>query len=170
MGLRIYRILITLFLIWSIISTVCLAYYYNQYLSLSRQYNVLYRDYEELVKQYNSIVEENRKLNASLIYVDMLIDYGNGTYTWFNNTIVTRNTTLFQATVKICLVEYKVYSFGIYITSINGVSEKKVAGGGYSWIWYYWNTTSNKWEMGSVGADHYVLSNGDIVMWKYTKW
>lgn len=169
MNLKIYRALIILFLLWSIMSTISLAYYYNQYLSLSRQYNELYGDYKELVEQYNSLVEENRKLNASLIYVNMLIDYGNGTYKWFNNTILTRNTTLFQATVKICLVEYKVYPFGVYITSINGLREKKTASGGYFWIWYYWNTTSNKWEMGSVGADRYILSNKDIIMWKYTK-
>lgn len=112
-----------------------------------------------MIKSLQAIVSETS------LKVNIAISYGNGTIVWYNNTYFPIGFSLFNATQKLCKIEYVTYPFGIYITSINNVSEDPSAK--KYWIWYTWS--SNKWEMGPVGADQYVLKNGDVLKWELTK-
>ncbi len=95
--------------------------------------------------------------------VNILIDYGNGTRVWYNNTLVPRESTLLKATEIIAEVDYIIGEYGAFVTHINGV-------GGESnryWIWYIWNSTENNWSWGPVACDRYILREEDTVAWKY---
>jgi len=133
-----------------ILSAYVSIYYYNEY---SR--------YKDL---YSRAVEELKRLKTHML-VSVLIDYGNGTLEWHNETEVPIGSTLLNVTEKVADVNYTVYTFGVLVTSING------RGGdpNYYWIWYIWNATSSRWELGPVAADAFTLHHGDIVAWIYEK-
>lgn len=137
-----------IFLIWAIIAT-----------STSVNYYQLSQNQETIIKNLQAIISETS------LKVDIAINYGNGTIVWYNNTYFPIGFSLFNATQKLFKVKYTVYPFGIYINSINDVSEDPLAR--KYWIWYYW--AANKWEMGPVGSDQYILKNGDILKWELTK-
>ncbi len=95
--------------------------------------------------------------------VNILIDYGNGTKIWYNETLVPRESTLLGATEIVAKVDYYTTKDGSFVTHINGV-------GGESnryWIWYIWNSTENSWSWGPVACDRYILKEGDTVAWRY---
>jgi len=133
-----------------IISGYMSVYYYNEY----TKYQTL----------YNETVENLRELKSHML-VDVLIDYGNGTQEWYNETRVPIGATLFDATKEIAKINYTTGQFGILITAINGRKGKP----GYYWMWYIWNSTSGEWEMGPVAADAFTLHHGDTVSWVYEK-
>jgi hypothetical protein len=133
-----------------IISGFAAAYYYNEY----SRYRGL----------YGQAVEELRQLKTHML-VNVLIDYGNGTLEWHNETRVAIGATLFNVTKQIAEIDYTVGQFGAFITAING----KGGDPGYYWIWYIWNSTSSEWEMGMVAADAFTLHHGDTVAWRYEK-
>jgi len=134
-------------LILSIYATI---YYYNEY-----------SKYQNL---YTQAVEELRQLKTHML-VNVLIDYGNGTLEWHNETQVPIGATLLNVTEKIADINYTVYPFGVFITEING----KGGESDYYWIWYFWNSTTAQWESGTVAADIFVLHHGDTVSWVYEK-
>ncbi|KYH40382.1 MAG: hypothetical protein AYL33_006050 [Candidatus Bathyarchaeota archaeon B63] len=133
-----------------IISGFAAVYYYNEHLR-----------YRSL---YDQAVEELRKLRTHML-VNVLIDYGNGTREWHNGTMLPIGSSLFNATDLVADIDYTAYPFGVFITAING------RGGdpGYYWLWYIWNSTGSKWEIGPVAADAFTLHHGDTVAWKYEK-
>jgi len=127
------------------------VYYYGEY----TRYETLYR---------NTL----RDLEALTIRVNILIDYGNGTRTWYNNTRVPLGFTLLNATSRIAKVNYSSYTFGgqsyAFVNKINGVGGDT----GKFWLWYYWDQSSSKWEYSLVASDSYILQDRSIVSWVYT--
>ncbi len=99
------------------------------------------------------------------ITINIGIDYGNGTRIWFNSTEINFGDTLFNATLKIAKVNYTIYPFGIFINSINNVSNDPKSG--MYWIWWYWDDEYKVWKLGPIGCDKYVLSDESIVIWIY---
>jgi len=132
-----------------IISSYLSLYYYME----NTKYQQLYRD-------------ALKELAEHTIFVDILIDYGNGTKTWHNNTRVPVGTNLFNATKRVTKITYDKYDWGILVTSINGVSGDQR----HFWLWDAWNPTKAQWEFGTVGADSLILKNGDKVRWVYSTW
>jgi hypothetical protein len=131
--------LLCLVLGMSIITT----YYYGEYMKYEDLYGKTLKDLEALTMQVN-----------------ILINYGNGTQEWHNNTRVPIGFSLLNATLTVAKVDYYYYP---YVKAINGV------GGSKFWLWYYWSETASNWESGSVASNEYILHNGDIVSWVYTQ-
>lgn len=129
-----------------VVSTVA-AYYYGEY----RRYQGLYED-------------TLRDLEAVTIHVSLLINYGNGTREWHNNTRVPVGFSVLNATLAVAEVDYAIGQYGAFVTAINGVGGDT----GMFWIWLYWNATSSEWKTGPVASDMHVLHNGDLVAWSYT--
>ncbi|MDH5810645.1 MAG: DUF4430 domain-containing protein [Candidatus Methanomethylicaceae archaeon] len=149
MKINIWAIASIIFLVWAVGATVATS---NYYMLSQRQ--------QTTIENLQSIVS-----NVA-IKVNLAVSYGNGTVTWYNDTYLPIGWTLFNATAKLCNVRFTVYpSMGIWINSINGVSEDPAAN--KYWIWYTW--TSNGWSMGPVGADQYMLKNGETIKWELTK-
>jgi len=123
----------------------------------------LYMENLSLKKRVSAIESET-------IFVDIGVDYGNGTVTWFNNTILPKGSTALSALVSIARVEYRIGDYGAYVLSVNGIWERKISNNeGFSWMWYYYDPEEGL-KMGPVAADKYVLSDGDIIVWRYEHW
>jgi len=130
-----------------IVAAYLTIYYYNE----STHYKSL----------YERAAADLKKLTMP---VNILIDYGNGTRKWYNNTLVPREASLFLATKIIASVESITYpEMGEFVTSINGVGGDP----GRYWIWYIWNQNEGKWDWGPVACDKYILQDSDTVMWRY---
>ena len=141
----------SLVLLCGLIASIYLSvYYYNE----SVRYQSLYRE----------AIEKLHHLRTHML-INILIDYGNGTKIWYNETEVPIGSSLLDATGNVARVDYQLFQYGAFVTAING------RGGdpGYYWMWYFWNSTSRKWEMGPVAADAYILHHGDAVSWVYEK-
>jgi len=121
--------------------------------------------YGESTKYQNFYKDTFQDLEALTIQVSILIDYGNGSREWHNNTRVPIGISLLNATRMVAEVNFTVYpGLGVFVNTINKV------GGGPSryWLWYYWNPLTSKWEMGMVACDAYILHHGDTLSWVYT--
>ena len=70
-----------------------------------------------------------------------------------------------NATKIVAEVDYTLGQWGAFVTHINGV------GGDPNTFWVYnvWNSTSTSWDYGPVGAEAYILQEGEIVSWVYQK-
>lgn len=118
-----------------------------------------YNRAEMYKREYESILEE---LEGLTITVNLLIDYGNGTAVWFNETLVPLGANLLMATEFIASVEYTVGEYGAFVTAINGV------GGDPNWFWLWYHLRDGGWELGPVACDAWTLHDGDVVAWRYT--
>lgn len=141
----------SLVLLCGLIASIYLSvYYYNE----SVRYQSLYRE----------AIEKLHHLRTHML-INILIDYGNGTKIWYNETEVPIGSSLLDATRNVAKVDYQLFQYGAFVTAING----RGGDSGYYWMWYFWNSTSRKWEMGPVAADAYILHHGDTVSWVYEK-
>jgi hypothetical protein len=133
-----------------IIASYSAAFYYTEY----EKYRELYVDTLNNLKEYEPYM-----------FITLLIDYDNGTHMWHNNTLVSRGADLLNATRIVAEVDYMLGQWGPFITHINGV------GGDANtfWLYYIWNETSANWDYGLVAADLYVLQEGEILSWVYTR-
>jgi len=117
--------------------------------------------------KYQSLLETLKKYEGCVMNIDICINYKewNGTIAWYNNTIVPLGCDLLNATKKIAIVNYTYWASqdASFVDAINGVWNS----GDKYWMWYRW--TGDKWEYGSVGADKYILSPNEIIMWCYEK-
>jgi len=149
MRTNIWAITTIVFLVWAMGATIAASNYY-----------MLSQKQQATIESLQSIVS-----NVA-IKVNLAISYGNGTVVWYNDTYLPIGYSLFNATAKLCRVGFTVYpSMGIWVNSINGVSEDPSTN--KYWIWYTWS--SNGWKMGPVGADQYPLRDGETLKWELTK-
>ena len=89
--------------------------------------------------------------------VELTIDYGNTTQVSYTNLT---GSTVFDILNQTTTVTYTQYAYGLFIESINGISNNE---GGSGYYWQYWVNE----ELGPVAADQYVLSDSGEVLWKY---
>jgi len=69
---------------------------------------------------------------------------------------------LLEVGSEVCDFEYvaEETEYGIYVSSIDGIDAAGMSG------WQYWVN----WQPGMVGADEYILAEGDSVLWGYGGW
>jgi len=164
---------------WAIATSILAAYYFVSYNEARRAYEDLMTAHQQTI---SAILDELSELHdliqrikeAGFVEVSLCIDYGNGTAEWHNNTLMPVGSTLFnlteQATWNLSYVVWP--GMGVYVTCINGVCERIITPGheGYSWIWYYWDPRAKTWIWGPTACDKHVLSDGEVLMWRYEHW
>ncbi|UCB60838.1 MAG: DUF4430 domain-containing protein [Candidatus Bathyarchaeota archaeon] len=132
--------------VWAILATGLAGYYYLRF--------------EDTLRAFHDV-------ESSIIEVDFVIDYGNGTATWHNGTQLIAGSTAFDALLAVTTdVQYKSHSFGKLITSINGKEEKENSG----WIWFYWDTEGSAWDYSLVAIDQHILHPDDMLRFEFTSW
>lgn len=133
--------------VWSAAATLTAAYYYTQYLETRRTFE---------------------ELKSLVIDVNLLMNYGNGTENWHNETVIA-GSTAFEALLTVTKnVEYQTTAYGVFVTAINGVKNvAETSASGHAWLWYYWDTTASKWTDLLKAADAYILRPNDSVTWRY---
>lgn len=137
-------------LVWSSVATMTAIYYYTQYADARKTFE---------------------ELEGLVMHANVMIDYGNGTLRWHNETIVAGSTAFDALLATTKKVEFKSYPVGVYVTSIDGVSEAVLTEkSGRSWLWYYWNAAASRWASANKAADMYILKPGDSTAWRYESW
>ncbi len=137
-------------LAWAISATVIATTYYSQY-------SYYYNNY------------------GKVIYIDVGINYGNGTLVWYNSVKVLSYMTVYDALLLVAdHVSASHGAYGVYVTEINGIMETA----NDSWLyainrndssvkaWY----SVNGWYYPGVAADQLHLKDGDKVVWVYLNW
>jgi len=134
-------------LVWAISGTVVAGYYLAQY-------NTYQNEYENLASEMESI-----------LLVNILTSYGNGTKVWYNNTALPVGSTAFKAILAIADIKYTDYGedLGILVTSINGV----VGNSTHGWLYWGWNAENSNWELPEYSASKYILHRGDTIAFAY---
>lgn len=131
--------------VWSLMATGYAGYYYMQY-----------RQLEDTLKTMQSLV----------LKVNVLINYGNGTKEWNNNTLVPIGATVFNATLAVADIDYSMWGEYVLINSINGIQGTQDTG----WIWWIWNRSTSQWQSTIEAANKHVLVDGDTIGWNYQNW
>ena len=122
---------------------------------------------------YGVALDLRMKYSNEIIFVNIGINYGNGTLVWYNDTRVIKGTTVFQALLFVAeRVNASTGVSGIYVKGINGVNEYD------SVAWLYaiygrevptWQKVDG-WRYPSVSSDKVVLENNDVVVWVFLNW
>jgi len=125
--------------------------------------------YAQASAQLSSLWASYLKLKPASVHVysaDILLNFGNGTRHWYNNTQVQPGWNFYTATIVLTNgnVQATWYpSFGEHlVNAIDGVSSTKTS---YWSLWTY-NSTA-LWQQASVGADDIPVYNGSVLAWTY---
>ncbi len=185
-SLSVYRVLAAVLLVWAVISTVFLGYYFNLYVDVERSKASLSSRISEFQGVLDNLKNELRNLSNQLelynrSYMDtisrlksllersvaiLVIDYGNGTIEHHKVYFVEGvNNTVFNLTISVAVVNYTYYaSYGDYfINGINGVYNRNVnSTSGYYWMFYV------NFRLSDKGAFQTKVYDGDVIIWNYT--
>lgn len=146
MKTNIWMAISVVFLIWAIGATAGLANYYQT----SQNQQTTISNLQSLVGNLG-------------IKVNIVIDYGNGTAEWHNNTYIPIGFSLFNATQTIANLSYTTSEMGTFVTGVNGVMQNVTAGK----YWVYDTWSNGTWEIVWSAALDYQLHNNEIVNWSF---
>ena len=121
-------------------------------------------DLATLWRSYQSLVDAGG--GKPLAYdVHMLVDYGNGTLRWYNDSTAQPGWNAYVATLVLLdgdlnATWYPQFGSGEhFVTAINGVP------GTESLSWSIWTYGGNQWTYSQVGADLIQAQNGTTIAW-----
>ena len=131
--------------------------------------------------QFSSVQTSYRETLTNLekisFKISILINYGNGTREWLNNTRIPIGSNTYNATLSVlgectsntglCAKYFPQY-MAHFINAINGVGlVKDEQHKNWAWILCLWDAGAKDWKISDVGADALVLQNGQILAWVY---
>jgi hypothetical protein len=162
----------------------------SSYRSLSGEYNSSLGDYNQtLTLLTNAVANLNTSTpayrNASLalsalwghykqlasfsgrrvpVYgVQMLVDYGNGTRRWYNDTSIQPGWNGYVASLVLLRGEVQAVWYPQYgehlVTGLGGVSQTE------SSSWFFWQRLPSGWVPSETGADQLRVNNGTTIAW-----
>lgn len=104
--------------------------------------------------------------SSSLYSADILIDFGNGTRHWYNNTQVQPGWNMYVETVVLSHGDLQAQWYPQYqehfVSGIDGVSNTKTN------FWFLWTHNSTaSWQTAEVGADMLPIYNGSVFAWTF---
>jgi hypothetical protein len=110
--------------------------------------------------QYSDILT---RIGGALIYVNVGVDYGNGTRTFYNDTKTLSGATLFDVTKQVFNITYQVGIYGTEVISVNNISKQ----GSFGWLYWIWNATGKSWSIVWENVDQYRVASRETFMWFY---
>ena len=118
-----------------------------------------------LWRSYQSLATLSSR-KAFVYEVDMLIDFGNGTRLWYNNTSVQPGWNGYVATLvlldgNVQAVWYPQYGEH-FVTGLDGIPDTDTN----YWFLLTYNRTAS-WQAAQVGADELQMLNGTVFAWTY---
>jgi len=127
------------------------------YQNASRELPGLWSEYLALAKAGRARVETYT--------VDMLLEYGNGSSEWINDTAVQPGWNLYTATLvalsgRVQSTWYPYLSGGEdFVDSLNGVAYSSTTS------WFLWTRANGTWQVASTGANLIPAFNGTAYAW-----
>jgi hypothetical protein len=123
-----------------------------------------YFQYDQAQSSNQRYVSELKQFGVSY-YTDVVIDYGNGTHHWYNNTKIQPGWNLYTVTLLVANgdVNATCCEYGShFVTGIGGVQNSNTK------YWFLWNyTTTASWQTAPVGPDEITVENNSIFAWTY---
>lgn len=125
-----------------------------------------------LLPNYLSLREENDRLTGMLkentIEVNVLVNFGNGTRTWYNATVLPSGSSMYNTTTRLFGTDVVATfsQYGVMVSEIAGVGTSQDHPNSY-WVWFRWDQTSRTWIMGDTAADQHRLSPAETVAWAF---
>lgn len=125
------------------------------YRNASLELSSLWRSYQQLASF------SGRK---ALAYgVHLLVDFGNGTRRWYNDTSVQPGWNGYVATLVLLRGNLQAAWYPQYgehlVTAVGGVSQTT------STSWFFWEFGGGAWTLSSTGADELQVYNGTSIAW-----
>ena len=124
-----------------------------------------YSKYNQVASDNSIYVSQLHQLGAKYT-PNILIDYDNGTFVWYNDTSLAPGSNLYAATVLIMNGNVNAsYSaeFGEHlVTGVGGVESTSTQ---FWWIWTF-NATSS-WQLAMLGVDELPITNGVVYAWTF---
>ena len=143
-----YGLIAVLVAIIVIVSSIAGLYYYQ---------------YSQVASENSTYVSELNQLNVKYLS-NLLIDFGNGTRTWYNTTNVQPGTNLYVETQIIAKGEVNATYYPQYqshfVTAIFNVGNTNTM---YWLLWTYNKTAS--WQQAPVGPDELQVTNDSVFAW-----
>jgi len=127
----------------------------------------LYYQVTVLQEAYSRLRSE---IEGATYIVDLMVDYGNGTKTWYNGTIIGAGWSLYNLTTHLLPVRatYNKEFDAFFVEAISGVGlEKPASQKTWYWIAWRWDETDRRWIPLEVGSNLHVLRNGEVAAWVY---
>ena len=124
-----------------------------------------YSKYSQVASYYSIYVSQLHQLGVKYT-PNILIDYDNGTFSWYNDTSLAPGSNLYAATVLIMngivIASYSA-EFGEHlVTGVGGVENTNTE---FWWVWTF-NATSS-WQLAMVGVDELPITNGVVYAWTF---
>jgi len=130
------------------------------YLQASTDLAALWKTYLEL-----------RPEKTALYSANVVIDFGNGTRTWYNGTSAQPGWNLYVLTLILTSGRMDAQWYPQYgehfVTGIDGVANSPNTDQG--WFFWSWNATA-KWQSPPVGADDLNVYSGSTFAWTYCRY
>jgi hypothetical protein len=126
-----------------------------------------YLKYSQVQEDNSIYLKQLDQLNAKYD-ANILIDFGNGTNQWYNDTSLQPGANLYTATVTVTNgnVNATCCEFGSHF--VNGIGGVQDTSSKYWWLWTYDQSNSTSpWQVALVGVDEIVISNGAIYAWTF---
>jgi type II secretory pathway pseudopilin PulG len=125
------------------------------YVNASLALSSLWNSYQQL-----SSTIGKRALTYS---VHLLIDFGNGTLRWYNDTSIQPGWNGYVATLvllkgNVQAVWYPQYGEH-FVTGVDGVPQRSTAS------WFFWDHSGGQWALAQTGADGLRVNNGTSIAW-----
>jgi hypothetical protein len=124
-----------------------------------------YYQYSQQVVQNNNYIDALKKANIRF-FSNIVIDFGNGSHVWYNDTGVQPGSNLYIATLLVTNGNVNATWYAQYgehlVTGIDGIQNTQAK----SWyLWTYNNTAS--WQVAQVGADQLFVNNASVFAWMF---
>lgn len=158
MRVNIWSLVSIVFLVWAVMASAAATNYYLNTTNDQKRIASLNNIIQDISTKFNLTVSENGTIS---IKVNLGIDYGNGTVSWYNDTEIPYGLPLFNATAIVANLTYDVYSFGLLITAINGVYQDMSS----NQFWVYEGWDDGEWAPIWVGSTEYILHPNETIMW-----
>ena len=129
--------------------------------TLAGYYLLQYQQAQNNENHYLAELKQDTPLTS-----DILLDFGNGTSNWYNDTVVQPGWNAYLLTVDVTHGNMNATWYPAYgehlIDGIDGVQ------GNQSDAWFLWtyNTTSS-WQLAQAGADQIPAYSGSVFGWSY---
>jgi hypothetical protein len=104
---------------------------------------------------------------STLGTVDTLINYGNGTMKWYNETKIPANWNFYNLTIYLTkghiVAPFDRLLNEHFVTGINGIENHSP----YFWTLWTFCEKQSAWTQAMVGADKIFLGNNPTLAWAY---
>jgi hypothetical protein len=149
-------------LVWAVSSTAIAGYYYTQYNIYQKEYRSIASDFNALSGTIGNLSDVMESIS---LRVNILVNYGNGTNVWHNNTALPVGSTAFTAILGVADVRYKDSGadLGILVTSVDGLTNNSTQG----WFYWYRDVEKSEWVLPDYSCAKYILHRGDTIAFAY---